>query len=109
MDRLPEIKMAEFTFGLLSEEESQAIEKRIREKISLAKQYGEWIDVAGNAVIPDWNMPVPDVLPSIHARLWGKKERKNYGWYYFAIGFSLVTVLVVKAYVLHGIWTNWPF
>jgi hypothetical protein len=42
-------------------------------------------------------------------RLWGKKERKNYGWYYFAIGFSLVTVLVVKAYVLHGIWTNWPF
>lgn len=104
MKRVGQIRMAEFVFRLLPEAEHDRIERLIRADRALAAQYGVWVDVAGKALTVQWDGPVPDVLPQVHERLWGRRRAWHVSTGVVLLGLGLVTVLIVKAYVLGSLW-----
>ena len=104
--------MGDYVMRLLPPAEEDRIAAAIRSDATLARLEGEWIDVLGQCLRIDWDGPVPDLRPQIHARLFGVPQAQaqqswRRSWMLaLGLGLGLVVVLIAK---LQAIRLFWPF
>lgn len=80
--------------------------RKIAANPELAIEEGRWIDVVGTMAAPEYDGPVPDVMPALRDRLFGAPSQSIQRGVVFLLG-ALALVLAVKAGVigfLLGLW-----